>query len=190
MTLQTLVSIILWFFAIAITAGLLVAIFFIGRSTVKNDIRKAKIMVSIGEESPVYKGILTDVSKRGCVYSYNQGGKDKKIFVSYKHEVRFNNHKRLLFLNSIGQLIASPFNDDVVLSDDEKNDLIYELVSSHIGADGVRALKGKSLPNVILIGIIAFILGIIVVFGYNYFNQSIALQQTTPPANHNTIIKP
>ena len=67
-----------------------------------------------------------------------------------KYEENYYNNKRLIFLSKIGQLVSSPFQNDIDLAPSEREDLIYELIESHIGSDGMRALKGKSSINIIL----------------------------------------
>lgn len=67
---------------------------------------------------------------------------------------------------------------------DEREALIYEMCTSHIGADGMRALKGKSASNIIIVGIISLIVGAVLMYGILQFmdaqkNQAPATQPTT-----------
>ena len=170
----TLLYLLLILLGLTLLIGSYVLAYTIARKRVKNDSSKATILVKNGLETEAKKGQLSGIGKRGTKYFY--GGK-KVLFVPSSYQEVYHKNRRLLFIQRFGQLIASPFDNDIPLSDSEKEDLIYELTSGHIGADGLRAIKGKSSANVILIAIIAFIIGAVMVYGVVSYQDVIAKQQ-------------
>lgn len=174
MTIQTLVYIIIWFIVSLVLISGYVLIYFYGKWKVKNDFNKAMIFVKNGKEicKPL-KGKLAGKTKAGYRYDY----KNNTVFVPRDYEEHYYRNHRAIYVNRIGQLIASPFDKDVQLSDNEKNDLIYELTASSIGSDAIKALKGKFSFNVILVAGIAFVIGVAVVFGYQYMQKATTTQQ-------------
>jgi len=175
--MHTLILIFLWTILVLFTIAAFILTFFYGRSTIKDNPKKALIFIKTGKHiSKPIKGTLAGKpNQTGCRFNYS----NKTIFVSNKYGDYYYNNKRMLFLNHFGQLVAMPFSEDISLTNDEKAELIYELCASHIGADSMKALKGKQSFNVIIIGVVAFILGVIAVFGYNYISDAIAQQQVT-----------
>lgn len=174
MTLHLLLMILLWSFVVIFTVALLIITYILGRKSIKDNIANGAVFVLTGHSiaKPV-KAKLTEATKLGCSYTY----KDKAVFVPYDYREDFYCNHRAIFVNHIGQLIASPFYDDIELSTDEKDNLIYELVTGHIGADGMRALQGKIKVNYIIIGIIIVAIVAMAMFGYNYYQSSSKQQQ-------------
>lgn len=174
MSIYTFFLIFLWSFVGLFIVASFILTYFYGRSTVKDNPSRAMIFIKTGKHiSKPIRGFLTGKSsQKGCRYNY----KDSTIFIPASYGDYFYNNKRMLFINHIGQLVASPFGDDIPLSDTEKEELIYEFVSSHIGADAVKALKGKQTVPIIIVAIVAFIIGIVAVFGYMYMSDMM-LQQ-------------
>ena len=151
-------------------------ILLIGRKSINDNPNKAIILIKTGLHTGIAKGILKDTTKRGVNYKYN----NKVIFVPSSYQELFCANKRILFVSGMGQLIASPFGKDVELADTEKEDLIYELIESHIGADGMRALRGKQSMSIIMVALIAFAIGAIGVYGVIQFQNTIAQKQPAP----------
>src|SRR3972149_7995663 len=161
--------------------------FILGRISVKDNATEARIFIKTGLHinKPV-KGKISAISHNGISFKYNRKG---IIFVPTSYKEHFYCGKRILFLSRKGVLIASPFEDDIALSNDERESLIYELCASHIGADGMRALKGKGSISIIIIALVAFIIGVSSVIGFNAFQNATkkqsATQQQSIPANQN-----
>lgn len=175
MTLHTLLLIILWFIIAVLFIAIIVLTFIWGRSTIKDDSSKALVLVKTGSHiSQVIKAKVSERSNKGHSFMY----KNKVVFVPATYEEIYIRNKRMIFINRAGQLIASPFSNDISLSTDERDSLIYELVSSHIGADAVRNMKGKTSTNIIVIAIVAFIVGALVVYGFNYYQDTVSQRQT------------
>ena len=185
MTLQTLVWIIIWFFALLFIAGTILITFFLGRFSVKDKPNEAAIFVKTGLhiQKPV-KGKLQHTGKNGISFIYS---KNKIVFVPSTYKENYYHNRRIIFVNHKGQLIASPIIGDVAFSDTEKEDLIYEMCSTHIGADGMKALKGKSTPQVIIIALVAFVIGVAAILGFNAFQDQIAKRQNNTPTQQTPI---
>lgn len=179
MNIYTFFIIFLWGSTTILVIGLLAVVFFFGRSTIKDNPNKALVYVKTGRHVglPMKANLIGKPTKRGCRFNY---GNKQMVFVPASYSDNYHKGKRMLFISHIGQLIASPFADDVPLSNDEKNELIYEICESHVGADGMKALKGKLSLNIIMVVVIAFIVGIVAVVGYNYMQGTMT---PTPPIN-------
>lgn len=176
----TLLWILFWFIIALIVVGLFIIVFFWGRRTIKDNPDKALILILTGKHiDNVFKGELHVRNNKGISFKYNT---NKFIFVPNKYEEIYHRNRRLLHLNKAGQLIASPFANEIEISTDEKSTLIYELCASHIGADGMKALKGMASfkLSIIIIAIIAFIIGGIAVYGYNQYQIRQTQQQIQP----------
>lgn len=179
MTIMVLFQIILALFGAVFVFGIGLLLFIFGRSTIKDRPNKGAVFVTNGNhiEKP-FKADLKETAKNGQMFFYS----DKKVvFYPSKYKDYYYCNRKAIFINKVGQLIASPFNQNIDLSDDEKQNLIYELCSSHIGADGMRALRGKSTMSVIIVAIIAFIIGLCVVIGFNAYQDSVSKQQVNQP---------
>lgn len=177
MTLNTLILIILVFFLVVFAVGLSIVIFYLGRHTIKDNPRKAFVFRKTGRHisKPIKGDMVGKPIKRGCVFKYGEN----TVIVPYSYADIFFNQRRMIFINKKGQVIASPFTGDITLSDSEKDSLIYEVLEGHIGSDAMKAIKGKNnIPNIIII-VIAFILGALLVFGYNYISTT-GMQIPTP----------
>lgn len=187
MTLQTLTNIIIFSFCALFFIGGYIVTYIFARHSVWNDDKKAVVFVRTGREVKAYKGKRKDVTKQGISYIYNK----KAVFVPKHYEDDYYRNMRLIFVNYPGQLIASPFNNQP-LSDTEKESLIYALIESHIGADSIRALKGKSSYNIIVIAIIAFIIGALLTFGALNLqkNSAKSLSQTQTPTQTQEQLSP
>ena len=176
MNLYTLILIFLWAFIGLLIIGVFVLVFMYGRLTVKDNPNKALIFIKTGKHvsKPIKGYLVGQPSSSGCRYKYD----NHDVFVPNKYGDIFYCSKRMLFINRIGQLVPMPFDDDVSMTDNEKAELIYELCASHIGADSIKALKGKQSFNIILVGVIAFVFGILAVVGYSYMSDTLAQQQS------------
>lgn len=184
MTIQTLLIIIGIFWGMVLLSLSFIFTYYYGKKRVKNNPENATILIEHGHEVIVQKAKLNLVSKTGSRYIYN----NKSVLVPVKYKVRYIKNRRLLFLNKIGQIIATPFDIEEKLSDTEREELIYELMESKIGTDVVKAIKGGKAGNAIILIVIAFIVGVIAVFGYQYFSnsmkQSTTQKQTTTQENN------
>ena len=189
MTLSTLITILLWSFIIIFTVGIFLVSYLLGKHSIKDNPNQALIFVKTGSSvGKPRKAILHETSKKGCCYRFKYN--NKFIFVPTEYEEIYYCNKRMLFISKQGQIVASPFATDVQLKDEASENLIYELCASHVGADGMRALKGKSTTSVIIVAVIALIIGIIGTFGFIQLQDVMAkqalqqqpkIQQLPPP---------
>lgn len=185
MTVYDLLLIILWILVAILCITVLVLTFFYGRYTVKDNPDKAYIFRKTGRHvsKPFRAKRMGKPSRLGTKYKYG----NSFVTVPNTYADVYINQRRMIFVNNIGQIIASPFDTDIELSDKEKEDLLYEMVESHIGSDAMKAIKGKNTMPIIVIIIIAFIIGILAVYGYNYIQdamvqrQAQSQQQQQPP---------
>lgn len=178
MDMYILLLILLWGIGSILFIAFLLLIFLFGRHTVKDNPTKALIFLKTGKHinSPMVGKLAGKPTKSGSRYTYGKN----TIFVPAGYGDNYYKNKRMIFINRLGQLIASPFDGDISLSDDEKNELIYDLVSSKIGSDSIKALQGFGKMNIIIIAVVAFVLGIIAVFGYNYMQTTMVAKQSAP----------
>ena len=176
MTLQSLVLIFLWSFIVLLLLATFLIIFLLGRHSIRDNPNKALVYVKTGKHisKPLNGKIDGKPTNKGSKYTYGKN----IVFVPARYGDYFHRSKRMLFVSHLGQLVASPFSDDIELSGDEKNELIYGLVESHIGADAMRAIKGKSTINILIVAIIAFAIGAIIVFGVTQYQAQSDLKQT------------
>lgn len=169
MTMHTLIMMILWGFTFLLLAGLFLTVFIIGRRSVRDNITKAIIFKRVGNRIRKLKGDLMEKpSSSGCRYKY---GNDT-IFVPKKYSEDFFECRRIIFINNLGQLVASPFGDDKPLSKTERSDLIYELFENKIGFDVIKAIKGNAKVGLLLVAIIAFVVGALAVSAYTQMSKT------------------
>lgn len=183
MNVHTLLTIILVFFGIIFTATAFILTIILSRKSVKNNPKKATILIKNGAETIGYKGTFSGLCDKGYRYNYD---KDKFVAVPIRYEPIFHRNRRLLFLNNINQVIVNPFGKDVELNPDEKSDLLYALVSGQIGAEAVKAIRGKTTVNIWVIAIIAFVIGAIAILGYNYMSKNVINQPGTTQTSNVT----
>lgn len=168
-------------YGLALLIGIFVAVYFLGKQSIKNNPNEAFVFLKTGDSvKKPFKAKLSITSKGGQLFFYYN--KKKIVFSPEQYKEIFYCNKRMIFINGQGQIIASPFENDIELSSNEKNDLIYELVSSHIGADGMRALKGNPSASIIIVAIVALAIGAILSFGVIKFidvqKQNNTIEQT------------
>lgn len=177
MNLQTIVIILASIYGLVLLAGFLFVVFLFGRLSVKNDPRKALVYIISGSQMsrPKAGKMAGNPTKLGCKYIYG----NNTVFVPASYREYYYQGKRIIYLTRLGQLIATPFSAKETLSDDEKNELIYELVSSHIGADSMRALQGKFNLNIVMIIVIVIIVSLLAAFGYNYMKGTMVANQVS-----------
>lgn len=144
----------------------------------KNNPKLATIFIE--DIQKPYKARETKVSKKGSEFTYAWG--KKVIFVPKEYRVRFHNYRRDIFLDREDNLIAIPIGDDKRLTDNAKNDLIKEIVTSNIGAEAIRAIKSKKSMS--MTAIIFIVAGILIagVIGYMVHKPTV-ITQTVPSAN-------
>lgn len=185
MAMQTLAIIILCFIGLCLLIALFIFVFFWGKHTVRDNPNKAAIFIKTGQHlSKPYKGNLIAENKQGFLFSFE----NDFVMVPRSYEMDYHKGKRLIFIDAKARLIACPFNNDTSLDDNDKGTLIYELVASKIGADGMKALRGKPTMNIIVIAIIAFIIGGAIVGFYNYAQQKQSIPQSAPITSHAPVI--
>lgn len=178
--IQTLLNIIFAVFGFALFIGFIIIAYFWGQSSIRDNPNKAKILVKAGHRlAASYKGQLTEKNDVGCTYKYN--GNEKVMIPHVYGEDYDNKGKRLIFISGVGQIIASPFDKNVKLNDTEKANLIYSLIESNIGGQIVRAMQGTKTMNVIIWAVVAFVVGIVLMFGFNYWQNSQAKATVNQP---------
>jgi len=180
MTLQTIITIILWLISIIGFAGIVATVFFIGRASIKDNPNKALVLVKYGDR--IGKPFIANLHQK-TKNSYSFMFKDKIIIVPDTYAKLYYRGKRIIFLSDDKKLIASPFDKDIVV-EETLNDLIYEICASHVGADGMKAIKGKSTASVLLVGAICLIIGAVLSFGALKFQDTMAIKNT---GNNNQI---
>src|SRR3990172_6156293 len=121
----------------------------------KNNPSQARIYVE-GIDRP-FLARREIVSEKGSMFIYNK--RKKSVFVPASYQVRYHYYKRLLWLDRDDRLIALPVGEDKLITSNAKNELIEELVQSHIGAEAISAIKSRSRINMTLI-IIAIVIAI------------------------------
>lgn len=170
MTIQQLIFILLASFAAVMFIALLILVFIYGRATVKDKPNEAAIFVKNGKHvDKPFKAKLIESGRNGLCFMY----KKHTVMIPKSYADIFYRNRRMIFINHIGQLIAQPFDkQDIPITKSAQDNLIYEMVSSHIGADGMRALKGKPTQSIIIVAILAFAIGAVAVFGFNYFKDN------------------
>lgn len=190
MTLHTLLLIILWSFVAVFSIGIIIIAYFFGRRSIKDDLHNALILVRIGHQIRGFKGTMKAIYKSSIRYSYD---KNLLTLVPQKYGEVYHRQRRLIFLNKLGQLISSPFDNDERLTDNEREDVIYEALESHMATDAIKAIQGKKTFNFIIIAVVAFIIGAVAVFGFYQFQgvmkqnqqQTQSIQQQSQPTKTN-----
>lgn len=179
MTVQALLIGIIVFLSAVLTVAILIFTYLHGRKSVRDDPNKGLIFIKTGK-SIAYplKAKLSEIGKKGSSYIYKCTYGGSVVMLPKSYGEYYYHNKRMIFITHLGQLIASPFDTDIPLTEEESKSLIYELCSSHIGADGIRALKGKQ-SAIILIAIIAFAVGVVAMFGFNQFQTTMQNRQNT-----------
>lgn len=180
MTVVQILLIILWSVVGLFTIALLLVTYLLGRHSIKDNINYGAVFVKTGNHvgKPI-KAKLGEVTKTGCYYLYD----NKAVFIPASYNEYFYSNFRMIFVSHLGQLIASPFSEDKPITKSAEQTLIYELVTSHIGADGMRALKGKGIKGIFAIIAIIVVVALVAVFGvyqYQKTQHQKALNQQTP----------
>lgn len=175
-SIQTILNILITAFAVIVFAATIILTYVLTKRNIRNDINKCTVLANIGGDIIPIKGKLKQVVKKGFRYNYGRWF----ILVPRRYKEEYVNHRRLIFVGKTGQLISSPFDKDIPLAEDERNDLIYEIVESAIGNDAVKAAKSSSKAvNIVMIIVIAFIVGLIAIVGYNMMQGQITPAQTS-----------
>jgi len=182
--LKVIVIICLVVWGFVLVGGLCFVIYLIGRASVVNNPNKVAVFIKSGNTllKPL-KGKMVKRVKNGTAYKY-RGGKFTIRPSSYS-EIYYNG-RITVFLNKIGQVIASPFTESETLADGEKETLIYKILESHIGEGAVNAVSSKKkVPNFILMAFIAIAIIVVGFIGYKYYETN--MTQQPPPAPVATI---
>lgn len=183
MTVQTLLFTLIISFAIVWFIALIILVYVYGRISVKDNQNEAFVFVKTGlHMNPPRKAKLVEKIGKGTSFIY----KGKVIIIPRSYSEVYYKQRRVVFINATGRIIPCPFDTDTIPVKEDMESLIYELTASHIGADGMRALKGKGTPQIILVAVIAFILGAVGVIGFNYIGEemqkrNVKTEQTQPP---------
>lgn len=172
---QTLLTIILVFFSVALFTGLLLIVFLIGRNSVKDNLGKALIFITTGQRlhKPI-KGKVLETEKEGSLIQYGKN----IVALPRQYKEIFYKGRMIVFVTKIGQVIASPFDDDKALTPSQKERLLYEVIESHLTALAVKAIKGRvSKSGAFIIALIAFFVGVLFALGGNAINDNIQKQK-------------
>lgn len=182
MAINTLALILVWsLLGILLIASLILA-FVYGKHTIRDNPEKGIVFVKTGSHiSKPIAATLTEMTSKGNSYKYNKS----VVMLPTTYGEYYHRQKRLIFVSHNGQLIASPFGKDVLLSKSESESLIYELCASHVGSDGMRALKGHKTGNVLIIATVAFLIGVAAMFAFYNFQAVNQNQQVTTPSTEN-----
>src|SRR3972149_5628048 len=121
----------------------------------KNNPDVARIYVE-GIDKP-FIGKLSFASQKGTLYIFRKGLSSVIVPQDYGYDYHY--YKRTIYLDSLYNLIAIPRGDKKPLTSNAKNELIQELVTSHIGAEAIHAIKSRSSMSITLI-IVAIIIAI------------------------------
>lgn len=135
--------------------------YILGKTSQRENTRRAWIFVDYGRQvSKPIKAKLTHSSNAGAKYRYRILGKEKEVFVSFKHPIKYHKSWRMIFVDSSYSLIALPFAGETTLSVAEREDLIYNLTSSHLVTQAIQAMQGRTSMGIIIVAIIiAMIIG-------------------------------
>ena len=168
MTIQVLINILLISFAVIMFFGILILVYILGKVSIKDNPKKGYVFVKTG--SHVNKPFKAEIHKRARTgESFKYG--DSVVIIPKIYQRLYYRNRRMIFVEHLGQLIASPFENEVPISPKDAEDLIYDICESHVGSDGMRALKGKSAINIVIVGVIAFVVGAALVFGFVKFQE-------------------
>src|SRR3990172_8296561 len=141
----------------------------------KNNPDIARIYVE-GIDKP-FIGKLAFASQKGTLYIFHKGL--SSVIVPEDYGFDYHYYKRTIYLDSLHNLIDIPKGDNKPLTSNAKNELIQELVTSHIGAEAVHAIKSRSSMSMTLI-IVAIIIAIGAgVVGYA-IHKPTTITQSTP----------
>lgn len=168
---QNIAIIILSILGFGIFLAILVLVFIYGKVTVKDNPYKARIFIKTGNQVTSVNGTAKEVTAKGIRFQYRHGGiKIKNVLVPMKYgqdiiKGVLNSGKRLIFVDKVGRLIASPFDKDVELAPEERSNLIYEILESNVGEAVVREIKSKKQSIGLFAVIIALFLGALLGYG-------------------------
>lgn len=176
--MQILIIVTLWIWALVLVFGLLLSVYLLGRKSVKDDLTKCYVFITVGNRmnKPI-KGYLQQSIAEGRQYKYG----NSIVFYPSNYPYIFYNGGLKITLSTMGQLIADkPTKQQKELVSTEKSTLMYKAFEANIGNGVVEAIKGKKTPmNIIIIAGIALLVGVVVTFGYMQFqsNQKARIQQ-------------
>lgn len=176
MTYQTLV-IILWvilgLFICALLFALGLLIYQLGKkSTIENPDNAVVFNVN-GQhlEKPIRATVHIRTAKT-IVYKYGK----RFIAVPRIFKTIYYQGKRLIFANNY-KLISINLDNDKSLEDSEKETLLQEMLKADIGGGAIRAIQSTKFALNIITIIVAFIVGIVVTFGFIKIQEQIKVQQ-------------
>lgn len=131
----------------------------------QNNPEKCIVFVA-GIDKP-FKGHIKRINKDSITYFYNH---DKKfVLVPNNYQTDYHYYRRTIYLDSLGQIIATPRLKDKTLTDDEKYDVVYEALTSDIGYGAIRAIQNPNSKNLIGVVIIVAVIVALVAGGMGYF---------------------
>jgi len=187
MTLQILLVLVLF-----IGFGLIAFLYYIlVKTSQREDATRAWIFIDNGNQiSKPCKAKRTHISNAGMKYKYRYQGKMKEVFVSTKYPIKYHKSKRILFVDSNCSLIALPFGNTPELSSSEREDLIYNLTSSHLITQAIQAMQGKALSGIVIIAIIlALLVGGVGVYFLSHKSITPVSSNVTQTQQQNDTIK-
>lgn len=186
----------IWFIYLALT--LLILFFFTSsfvlgilywHSHTKDDYRKLYVFKENGKHTNNYKGKLETENSDGIVYLYKVDNDIEKITVPHNYGFTYWRHRRKVDIDSKNRLVLH--NDSYRVKQHDYDMIIKSLTIGKIGADIVNAVKSHKakVGTIVMVAVIAFVIGIGVILGYNYYtNRQQAInkppttqQQTIPP---------
>ena len=168
--MQTVLLILLWVLGFILLFGLLLVVFLFGRMSLSDKLNKGWIFLNnSGRMATPKRAIKIDSVKRGALYSYGKSF----IILPTKYKKIFWKGRVLIFANRENQLIASPFDKDILPTISEREALIYDVLESNVGSSAIKAIKSKKnmAINVIIAGV-AFALGAILTYGFVSFQDA------------------
>ncbi|OGM08555.1 hypothetical protein A2Z67_01800 [Candidatus Woesebacteria bacterium RBG_13_36_22] len=181
--INTAITIISIFLGILLLGGLYLFFYLMGRRSVRNNADKALVYVATGKnvENP-YKADIIAKTGLGTCFQF----KEKFVAIPSSYSEIFHRQRRMIFVSRTGQLIASPFNTDAIISREEKDSILQALIEANIGAGVVKALKGRGMKafQVIIIAVIAFAIGAIGVYALTQY-QKVQTPKTDIPQQQN-----
>lgn len=178
-SIRTLAIILFSAFGVLLLIASFVVTYIIAKRRVKNDPNNAVIVIKNGHEGEPFKANLVNIVSRGFRYRYKYKKRIFHVILPRKYDPFYIRNRLWIFVDNVGDVVSSPFNGKNVLTEDEKSELILEILQSHIAADAVRSIKGGNGVNVILIGIVIAAIVILGLFGFNYYQNSLSANQPT-----------
>lgn len=178
------------FIFLTIVVVICIFIYAAGKRSVKDTDERAYIHIDKdGHIRRPIVGIRAQTTQKGIAYIYNIDNKKSIVIIPASYEVRHYLGKRDIYIGREGQLIASPFNSDIQLSNLEKDDLFHSIFKSKMLVEAVKHISGKG-SNKSIIVVIIIIAAIVVVVGIGGGYYAGHQTQSKPPITQPTQTQP